>query len=84
MSPLAKEIIEKLNKEEDVKVLAEVLDFYDYLKQKENKCLQKKWVDIVEEEPTDYERKLFQQYKNTNEESIPFENIINELDLDGE
>lgn len=27
MSPLAKEIIEKLNKEEDLRVLAEVLDF---------------------------------------------------------
>lgn len=34
MSPLAKEIIDKLNKEEDVKVLAQVLDFYECLKQK--------------------------------------------------
>jgi hypothetical protein len=41
MSPLAKEIIEKLNKEEDPRVLAEVLDFYDYLKQKKQKELQK-------------------------------------------
>lgn len=84
MSPLAKEIIEKLNKEEDIKVLAEVLDFYEYLKQKENKHSQKKWLDIVEVEPTDYEKKLYQQYKNSNEEIIPLENIINELNLDGE
>lgn len=34
MSPLAKEIIEKLNREEDSEVLSEVLDFYEYLKQK--------------------------------------------------
>jgi hypothetical protein len=39
MSPLAKEIIEKLNKEDDAQVLAEVLDFYEYLKQKKNKGL---------------------------------------------
>lgn len=37
MSPLAKEIIDKLNKEEDSHVLAEVLDFYEYLKQKKIK-----------------------------------------------
>lgn len=41
MSPLAKEIIDKLNREEDSQVLAEVLDFYEYLKQKKNKELQK-------------------------------------------
>ena len=34
MSPLAKEIIDKLNKEEDILVLAEVLDFYEYIKEK--------------------------------------------------
>ncbi|KOA20838.1 hypothetical protein CLHOM_09810 [Clostridium homopropionicum DSM 5847] len=34
MSPLAKEVIEKLSKENDAQVLAEVLDFYEYLKQK--------------------------------------------------
>jgi len=34
MSPLAEEIINKLNKEQDITVLAEVLDYYEYLKQK--------------------------------------------------
>lgn len=52
MSPLAKEIIEKLNKEDDAQVLAEVLDFYEYLKQKKNKDLQKRWEYIEEDEPT--------------------------------
>lgn len=36
MGPLVKEIIEKLDKESDAQVLAEVLDFYDYLKQVNN------------------------------------------------
>lgn len=39
MSPLAKDIIEKLNNEQDTRVLAEVLDFYEYLKQKNDKQL---------------------------------------------
>lgn len=34
MSPLAKELVEKLNNEEDTQVLAQVLDFYEYLKRK--------------------------------------------------
>jgi hypothetical protein len=37
MSPLAKEIIDKLNNEKDSEVLAEVLDFYEYIKQKKIK-----------------------------------------------
>lgn len=84
MSPLAKEIIEKLNREEDPQVLAEVLDFYEYLKQKKNKSLQKRWEYIEEDEATEEETKLYKQYKDTKEEFIPLENIMNELNLDGE
>ena len=82
MSPLAKEIIEKLNKEEDSRVLGEVLDFYEYLKQKKDKELQKKWADIDEDEATEDEKKLYQQYKNSNEQIIPLENLMKELNLD--
>lgn len=32
VSSLLKDIIDNLNKEDDVRVLAEVLDFYEYLK----------------------------------------------------
>lgn len=84
MSPLAKEIIEKLNREEDSQVLAEVLDFYEYLKQKKNKSLQKRWEYIEKDEPTEEETKLYKQYKDTKEEFIPLENIIKELNLDGQ
>jgi hypothetical protein len=82
MSPLAKEIIEKLNKEEDSRVLGEVLDFYEYLKQKKDKELQRKWADIDEDEATEDEKKLYQQYKNLNEQVIPLENLMKELNLD--
>ena len=82
MSPLAKEIIEKLNKEEDSRVLGEVLDFYEYLKQKKDKELQKKWTNIDEDEATEDEKKLYQQYKNLNEQVIPLENLMKELKLD--
>lgn len=34
MTALSKEIIEKLSKEKDIEVVAEVLDFYEYLKEK--------------------------------------------------
>ena len=63
MTPLAKEIIEKLNKEEDVRVLAEVLDFYEYLKQKKEKETQKKWSEIEEDEPTREEVDIYKKIK---------------------
>ncbi len=84
MSPLAKEIIEKLNKEDDARVLGEVLDFYEYLKQKKDKALQKKWTEIDEDEASEDEKKLYQQHKNSNEEVIPLEDLMEELNLNEE
>ncbi|MFA6939582.1 MAG: hypothetical protein WCQ54_01170 [Clostridiaceae bacterium] len=84
MSPLAKEIIDKLNKEQDTAVLAEVLDFYEYVKQKKQKELQKKWSQIHEDEPTEDEVKLYEEYKSKKEKGIPLENIIRELNLNEE
>ena len=84
MSPLAKEIIEKLNKEDDARVLGEVLDFYEYLKQKKDMALQKKWTEIDEDEASEDEKKLYQQHKNSNEEVIPLEDLMEELNLNEE
>lgn len=84
MSPLAKEIIEKLNKEKDTRVLAEVLDFYEYLKQKRNKELQKKWANVDEVEPSEDEIKLYENYKESKEELIPLDDFMKELNLDEE
>lgn len=64
MSPLAKEIVDKLNNEKDGTVLAEVLDFYEYIKQKKNRELIKKWSQIEEDEPTEDEVKLYEEYKS--------------------
>jgi hypothetical protein len=83
MSPLAKDIIEKLNKEEDMGVLAEVLDFYEYLRNKKNRESKNKWLNIDEDEPTEDENQLYQQYKKSEEKFIPLEEMIRELNLDG-
>ena len=85
MSPITKkEVIEKLSKEEDAQVLAEVLDFYDYLKEKKSKLVQNKWEKIEYTEPTAEEIRLFQEHKKIQEECVPLKNVIKELNLDGE
>lgn len=52
MSPLAKQVIDVLGKEEDNNLLAEVLDFYGYLKDKKRKEEAVKWDSVKEEEAT--------------------------------
>ncbi|MCY6483247.1 hypothetical protein OW763_02615 [Clostridium aestuarii] len=84
MSPLSKEVIEKLIKEEDSQVLAEVLDFYEYLKQKKQKQLKKEWASIEEDEPDAEEIKICKEYKNSKEDLVPLEGLMKELNLDGE
>lgn len=84
MSPLAKEIIDKLNREEDELVLSEVLDFYEYVKQKKQQELQKKWDAIKEDEPMEDENILYEDYKNNEDELVNLENVIKELNLNEE
>ena len=84
MSPLAKEIIEKLNNEEDTRVLAEVLDFYEYLSDRKNRELKNKWLYIDEDEPTSEEKQVYQKYKESDEKLVPLEELIKELNFDGE
>lgn len=78
MNPRAKEIIDKLDNEEDSEVLAEILYFYEYLKQKKEKELKKKWSQIEEDEPTEDEIKLYKEYKNSKEEGIPSDSVVME------
>jgi len=84
MSPLAKEVIRKLSKEQDTQVLVEVLNFYEYLKQKKQKELQKEWVSIEEDNPDAEEIKICKEYKESGEDLVPLENLIRELNLDEE
>jgi len=65
MSPLAKEIIDRLNREDDELILSEVLDFYEYVKQRKQNELQKKWSKIEEDDPTQDEIKIYEDYKKT-------------------
>ncbi|HZK44141.1 MAG TPA: hypothetical protein VFC73_07605 [Syntrophomonadaceae bacterium] len=83
MSSLAKEIIERLKKEQDIQILAEVLNFYEYLKQKKEEELNKDWEAIAEDEPTDEERLIFDEYKNIKEDLTPLNDLVKELNLDG-
>lgn len=81
MSPLVKEIIDRLNREEDELILSEVLDFYEYVKQKKQRELQKKWSKIEEDDPTQDEIKLYEDYKNEKEETVSLESVVRELNL---
>lgn len=80
MSPLAKEVIEVLAKEEDNELLAEVLDFYEYVKQKKMKKL---WQQIEEVQPSEEEASICKEYQNNNHEFTDFNSLVQELGLDG-
>ncbi|MGL4799205.1 MAG: hypothetical protein ACRCWY_07395 [Cellulosilyticaceae bacterium] len=79
MSPLAQEVIETLAKEEDTALLAEVLDFYEYVKAKKNRG---KWQNIPQVEPTSEEVKICNQYKEEEHEWVDFEVLAQELGID--
>lgn len=79
VSPLAKEVIEKLSHEEDNELLAEVLDFYEYVKQKK---LKKMWESMKEVEPTDEEIEICNAYQNNEQEMTDFDSLVQELGLD--
>ena len=82
MSPLAKMIIEALENEEDDIVLAEVLDFYEYLKEKKKKQKNIVWKNISEDEPTKEEIEIINNYiKNDSNESISLEDLARDLGL---
>ena len=79
MSPLAKEVIEKLSHEEDVELLAEVLDFYEYVKQKK---IKKMWETMEEVDPTDDEIEICNEYQSKEQEVMDFDLLVQELGLD--
>lgn len=83
MSPLAKQVIDVLTKEEDSNLLSEVLDFYEYLKQKQRKQLDIKWQEIEEDEASDDEIKIINEYeRNEDKDMISLDTLVKELSLD--
>lgn len=79
MSPLAKEVIDKLSHEQDTELLAEVLDFYEYVKQKKVKKL---WENIKEVEPDEEEKKICNEYEENQDELVKLNALVQELGLD--
>ena len=62
MSPLEKMIIQALENEDDDIILAEVLDFYEYLKEKKKRQKDILWKNIQEDEPTNEEIEIINNY----------------------
>lgn len=82
MSPLAKQVIDVLTKEEDSNLLSEVLDFYEYLKQKQRRQLDIKWQEIEEDEASDDEIKIINEYeRNEDKDMISLDTLVKELSL---
>ncbi|MBU3133108.1 hypothetical protein KPL40_11660 [Clostridium gasigenes] len=82
MSPLAKQVIDVLGKEEDNNLLAEVLDFYGYLKAKKRKEEDIKWQLVKEDEATDEEVDIINRYEsNKTDNSISLDMLTKELGI---
>ncbi|MGL5752086.1 MAG: hypothetical protein ACRCXT_16255 [Paraclostridium sp.] len=82
MSPLAKEVIEALSNEEDEVVLAEVLNFYEYLKDKKKKQLNKIWNNVEEVEPTKEEIEIINGHIESNiGDSISLDDLSRDLGI---
>ncbi len=80
MSPLAKKVIEVLKNEKDEVVLTEVLDFYEYLKQKKKNT--NVWENINEDEVTEDEVNIINNYiKDNVKESISLDSLVKDLGL---
>lgn len=84
MSPLAKQIISSLSEEKDNMILAEVLDFYEYLKEKRKKDRETQWQNVEEEIPTDEEVNIIKNYsgnKATDASLTTLDRLAEELGL---
>jgi len=56
LSPLAKQVIKSLSQEKENLILAEVLDFYEYLKVKRKRDIENQWQNVEDEIPTEEEK----------------------------
>ena len=72
MSPLEKMIIQALENEDDDIILAEVLDFYEYLKEKKKRQKDTLWKNIQEDEPTNEEIEIINNYIQREAKDEPY------------
>ena len=76
MSPLAKMIIQALENED------EVLDFYEYLKEKKKRQKDILWKNIQEDEPTNEEVEIINNYiQNDSNDTISLDDLAKDLGI---
>ncbi|HHU90386.1 MAG TPA: hypothetical protein GXZ22_04940 [Clostridiaceae bacterium] len=83
MSPLSKELIIKLAKENDSELLKEVLNYYAFLKNKKEQEAKKQWESIKEVQPDKEEIKIINEFENSPEkfEFVSMEEVLKELGI---
>jgi len=83
VSPLSKELIIKLAKENDSELLKEVLNYYAFLKNKKEQEAKKQWESIKEVQPDKEEIEIINEFENSPEkfEFVSMEEVLKELGI---
>jgi len=84
VSPLSKELIIKLAKENDSEILREVLNYYAFLKNKKEQEARKQWESIEEVQPEKEEIEIINEFEKNREkfEFVSMEEVLKELGID--
>jgi len=83
VSPLSRELIIKLAKENDSELLREVLNYYAFLKNKKEQEARKQWESIEEVQPDKEEIEIINEFEKNREkfEFVSMEEVLKELGL---
>lgn len=83
VSPLSKELIIKLAKENDSELLREVLNYYAFLKNKKEQEARKQWESIQEVQPDKEEIEIINEFENNPEQFqfVSMEEVLKELGI---
>ena len=78
VSPLSKELIIKLAKENDSEILREVLNYYAFLKNKKEQEARKQWESIEEVQPDKEEIEIINEFEKNREkfEFVSLEKVL--------
>ena len=81
VSPLSRELIIKLAKENDSELLREVLNYYAFLKNKKEQEARKQWESIEEVQPDKEEIEIINEFEKNREkfEFVSMEEVLKEL-----
>jgi len=84
VSPLSRELIIKLAKENDSELLREVLNYYAFLKNKKEQEARKQWESIEEVQPDKEEIEIINEFEKNREkfEFVSMEEVLKELGID--